>query len=265
MKRFEKYFVVELRRGGALGSTRGSEVKKAGGQANIVMLNLVQHLLYRRLEDKRVGRYAIIGERSSQKIIFPLPGELTFVGERENFLANTSEHRNSGEGYNFNLTLPLYSPCLTRFAINGHGSAFTLCKAGVPLKGGEYPTVILNLVQELINGRLADRKVRRYAIIGGQSPRNGKTCHCEGVKRPSQSHNCDVLPIIKPHPCPLLVKERGKNKFLPFIGKVRMGFKQPHPSLIREGENNSPKRAYRLKQHHPNPLPREGQFAGERG
>ncbi len=32
-----------------------------------------------------------------------------------------------------------------------------------------------------------------------------------------------------------------KNKFLPLIGKVRMGFKQypPHPSLIREGENKS--------------------------
>ena len=37
----------------------------------------------------------------------------------------------------------------------------------------------------------------RRAIIGEQSPRK-ETCHCEGVKRPWQSHN-----IIKPHPNPL--------------------------------------------------------------
>ena len=67
------------------------------------------------LEDKKVGGYAVIGEHSSHEIIFPRP-----VWERENFLANTSEHRNSGEGYydnnknriDINITHPLYSPPL---------------------------------------------------------------------------------------------------------------------------------------------------------
>ncbi len=139
--------------------------------------------------------------------------------------------------------------------------------------------------QDLINGRLEDRKVRRYAVIGEHSSHG--ICHCEGVKRPSQSHN-----IIEPHPSPLLEKEREKrnvlsprervrerayfgssegrkargqasigeqssrnNKFLPFIGKVRMGFKQSlltltlsrrgrgkHIRVLSRAKVNSPER-----------------------
>ena len=71
----------------------------------------------------------------------------------------------------------------------------------------------------------------RRAIIGEQSPRK-ETCHCEGVKRPWQSHN-----IIKPHPNPLFrplpqyllnfnifeqefPKERGNKTILSPRGRV---------------------------------------------
>ncbi len=54
------------------------------------------------------------------------------------------------------------------------------------------------------------RKSGGQAIIGGQSPQ--ETCHCEGVKRPLQSHNSEVLSIIKPHPSPLPQGERERYK-----------------------------------------------------
>ena len=60
-----------------------------------------------------------------------------------------------------------------------------------------------------INGSSEDKKIGGYAGIGEQSSQD--TCHCEGVKRPSQSHNSEILSIIKPHPYPLLVKERESN------------------------------------------------------
>ena len=163
------------------------------------------------------------------------------------------------------------------------------------------------MFQALINGGQKVKRSGGQAVIGGQSPRK-EICHCQRVKRPSQSQNI-TLPLYspplkggdmehlspsrkdkfnfcsgtlpkrtyrpsalasyrliqsKPHPIPLFpplpqyllnfkifeqvfTKEREENKFLPLIGKVRMGFKQYPPltpSLIREGENNSPIRTY---------------------
>ena len=73
---------------------------------------------------------------------------------------------------------------------------------------------LTSVVQHLINGRLEDKRVGRYAIICGRSPQD--TCHCEGVKRPSQSHN-----IIEPHPTPLLSKEREQENLLSPRERVR--------------------------------------------
>ncbi len=72
--------------------------------------------------------------------------------------------------------------------------------------------VILNLFQDLLYGSSEDKRVGRYAVISEQSSQN--TCHCQSVERPSQSHNRDVLSIIKPHPCPLLEKEREQESVL---------------------------------------------------
>ena len=58
------------------------EDRKARGQAGYVILNSFQDLNEGRLEDERIGWYAVIGERSSHEIIFPRHGELTFVRQK---------------------------------------------------------------------------------------------------------------------------------------------------------------------------------------
>ncbi len=92
--------------------------------------------------------------------------------------------------------------------------------------------VIMNLFQNVLFGRLEDKRVRRYAIIGVQSSRN--ICHCEGVKRPWQSQNSEVLSIVKPHPTPL---------FRP-LPQYLLNFKTPEQVFLKDRESNSLKRTY---------------------
>ena len=92
------------------------------------------------------------------------------------------------------LTLPLYSP---------------------PLKGGEYPTVILNLFQNLVFERLEAKSVGGYAVIDEQSSRKDKLHSCSGTL-PKRTYRPNVLTSYrlkqsKPHPTPLLEKERESN------------------------------------------------------
>ncbi len=71
-------------------------------------------------------------------------------------------------------------------------------------------SVTLNLFQGLLCRSSEGRKAGGQAVICGHSPHK-EACHCEGVKRLLQSQNSEVLSIIKPHPTPLLVKEREYN------------------------------------------------------
>ena len=72
--------------------------------------------------------------------------------------------------------------------------------------GGQASYVMLNTVlpvilnvglnsvfQDLINGRLEDKKVGGYVGIG---ERRSRKCHCEGVKRPWQSQNSEISSVI---------------------------------------------------------------------
>ena len=58
------------------------------------------------------------------------------------------------------------------------------------------------------SGGSEDKKVGRYAGIGERSSHG--ICHCEGVKRPSQSQNGEVLSVINLTP-PLSLKRRGRT------------------------------------------------------
>ncbi len=115
---------------------------------------------------------------------------------------------------------------------------------------------------QAINGRSEDRRVIRYAGICEQSSQD--TCHCQRVKRPSQSHNSEIssvifcsgtLPIrtyslidlltysLKSITLPLYSPplKGGDIEFLPLLGKVRMGFKQTPLTLTlsRRGRGKS--------------------------
>ena len=202
-----------LRGGGTLGSAGGSEDKKVGGQVRYVMLNLIdcfcqnllilckmsgfpQHLLYGRLEDKRVGGYAVIGEQSSQSFLCPpLAGGPKSMISRMG-LNNGKPEVNRSVG---SITLPLNFP---------------------PLKGGDMERSSISGLKDEFHFCSGTLPKRTYRLI--------------------QS---------KPHPSPLLDNERGKNKFLPWLGKVRMGFKQSPLTLTlsrrgRGDDINSLKRTY---------------------
>ncbi len=91
--------------------------------------------------------------------------------------------------------------------------------------------------QDLLYGRLEDKKIGGYAVIGWQCPLK-ETCHCEEVQRPWQSHNSEILPIIKPHPSPLF----------PPLPQYLLNFKIFEQEFSKEREYNSPKLIYRQKQ-----------------
>ena len=98
------------------------------------------------------------------------------MGERENFLANICEHRNSGEGYNFNLTHPLYSPplkggdgyCLKRtyspidlftYSLKKKHAAFTLSEVLITLG-------IIGIVAAFVlPAFVKSYQERRYAVM----------------------------------------------------------------------------------------------------
>ena len=125
------------------------------------------------------------------------------------------------------LKSPLYFVIIKKVLRNGgeQYEIITKCKSGgghSQLTCGEkavsqvvYGNVIAHLLRNITNGSPDVRRVRGQAVIGEQNSR--------------------------------------KTNFLPYIGKVRMGFKYSalnsllptlSPSLIREGKNNFLKRTY---------------------
>ena len=174
------------------------------------MSGFPQHLLYGGLEDKRVGRYAGIGERSSHGICH-------CEGVKRPWQSQSS---GISSVIFCSVTLPIrtYRPSVLS---SYRQKQFQPHPSPLLVKEREQENVLSprERVRERADlRRPEDKRVGGYAVISERSSQN-ETCHCQRMKRPCQSHNL-TLPFTSP---PL---KGGDMESLPLIGKVRMGFKQ---------------------------------------